>query len=114
MTKKRVHEIYMFLAAASMKRLTDEEKIAFIRLLRQMKPVSNQLAEAANDAYMKAMADGESNAMEIANRAAEDIATEEVDIDTHILTPAAYERLALGNDWNFGQMEEVGELLIKE
>lgn len=114
MTKKRVHEIYMFLATASMKRLTDEEKIAFIRLLRQMKPVSNQLAEAANDAYMKAMSDGESNAMEIANRAAEDIATENVVIDTHILTPAAFERLAFGNDWNFGQMEEVRELLIKE
>jgi hypothetical protein len=52
--------------------------------------------------------------MEIANRAAEDLATENVVIDTHILTPAAYERLAFGNDWNFGQMEEVRELLIKE
>lgn len=114
MTKKRLHEIYLFLAQASMKRLTDEEKIAFIRLLRQMKPVSRELADAANDAYMKALADNVSNAMDIANLAAEDLAAEEIDIDTNIFTPSAYERLALSNDWNFGQIEELGEVLIKE
>ena len=40
MTKKRIAEIYNFLAVASMKQMTNDEKIALIRLLRQMKPIA--------------------------------------------------------------------------
>lgn len=97
-----------------MKRMTDEEKIALIRLLREMKPVSNELKTAFNDAYMKAISDSESNAMELANKAVADIANGKVDITTNIFTASAYERLALSNDWNFGQIEELGEVLIKQ
>lgn len=114
MTKKRIHEIYTFLSVASMKRMADDEKIALIRLLREMKPVSNELKTAFNDAYMQALSDNESNAVELANKAVEDIANDEVNIITNIFTAAAFERLALSNDWNFGQIEELGEILIKQ
>ena len=78
----------MFLATASMKRLTDEEKIAFIRLLRQMKAVSQELNSAANDAYARAVADGmeDTKAMDFANRAVDDIAQAESDIATETMT----------------------------
>ena len=54
MTKKRIAELYRFLSVASMKRMNDDEKIAFIRLLRQMKPVFTEMNEAVNDAIEKA------------------------------------------------------------
>ena len=113
MTKKRIHEVYMFLATASMKRLTDDEKIAFIRLLRQMKKVSQELNSAANDAYTRAVADGMENteAMDFANRAVDDIAQAESDIATETMTKETYTRLVLSNDWNFGQIEELGAIL---
>lgn len=114
MTKKRIHEVYMFLATASMKRLTDEEKIAFIRLLRQMKAVSHELNSAANDAYARAVADGmeDTKAIDFANRAVDDIAQAESDITTETMTKETYTRLVLSNDWNFGQIEELREILI--
>jgi hypothetical protein len=113
MTKKRIHEVYMFLATASMKRLTDEEKIAFIRLLRQMKAVSQELNSAANDAYARAVADGmeDTKAIDFANRAVDDIAQAESDIATETMTKETYTRLVLSNDWNFGQIEELGAIL---
>jgi predicted component of type VI protein secretion system len=115
MTKKRIHEVYMFLATASMKRLTDEEKIAFIRLLRQMKAVSQELNSAANDAYARAVADGmeDTKAMDFANRAVDDIAQAESDIATETMTEEAYTRLVLSNDWNFGQIEELRGILTQ-
>lgn len=116
MTKKRIHEVYMFLATASMKRLTDEEKIAFIRLLRQMKAVSQELNDAANDAYARAVADGmeAEKAMDIANRAVDDIAQAESDIATETMTEEAYMRLVMSNDWNFGQIEEIRAILTTQ
>lgn len=113
MTKKRIHEVYMFLATASMKRLTDDEKIAFIRLLRQMKTVSQELNSAANDAYARAIADGmeDTKAMDFANRAVDDIALAESDIATETMTEEAYMRLVMSNDWNFGQIEELRGIL---
>lgn len=113
MTKKRIHEVYMFLATASMKRLTDDEKIAFIRLLRQMKAVSQELNSAANDAYARAIADGmeDTKAMDFANRAVDDIALAESDIATETMTEEAYMRLVMSNDWNFGQIEELRGIL---
>lgn len=116
MTKKRIHEVYMFLATASMKRMTDEEKIAFIRLLRQMKTVSQELNSAANDAYARAVADGmeETKAMDIANRAVDDIAQAESGIATETMTEEAYMRLVMSNDWNFGQIEELKGILTTQ
>lgn len=116
MTKKRIHEVYMFLATASMKRMTDDEKIAFIRLLRQMKDVSQELNNAANDAYARAVADGmeETKAMDFANRAVDDIAQAESDIATEIMTEEAYMRLVMSNDWCFGQIEEIKEILTTQ
>lgn len=113
MTKKRIHEVYMFLATASMKRLTDDEKIAFIRLLRQMKAVSQELNDAANDAYMRAVADGmdATKATSFANRAVDDIALAESDITTETMTEETYMRLVMSNDWNFGQIEELRAIL---
>jgi hypothetical protein len=115
MTKKRIHEVYMFLATASMKRLTDEEKIAFIRLLRQMKAVSQELNSAANDAYARAVADGmdDTKAMDFANRAVDDIAHAESDIATETMTEEAYMRLVMSNDWCFGQIEELRGILTQ-
>lgn len=116
MTKKRIHEVYMFLATASMKRMTDEEKIAFIRLLRQMKAVSQELNSAANDAYARAVADGmeETKAMDFANRAVDDIAQAESDIATETMTEEAYMRLVMSNDWCFGQIEELRAILTTQ
>lgn len=116
MTKKRINEVYMFLATASMKRLTDDEKIAFIRLLRQMKAVSQELNSAANDAYMRAVADGmdETKAMDLANRAVDDIAQAESDIATETMTEETYMRLVMSNDWNFGQIDEIREVLTTQ
>lgn len=116
MTKKRIHEVYMFLATASMKRMTDEEKIAFIRLLRQMKTVSQELNSAANDAYARAVADGmdDTKAMDFANRAVDDIAQAESDIATETMTEETYMRLVMSNDWNFGQIEEIRAILTTQ
>ena len=81
MTKKRINEIYRFLAVASMKRLNDEEKIALIRLLRQMKPVSKEIGDAIQDAAQKAMADGVEDLNGFVMKAVSDIAGEECDIN---------------------------------
>ena len=48
------------------------------------------------------------------NKAVDDLATEETTIKTAILTPEAFDSLALSNDWTFAQIEELGEILIKE
>ena len=113
MTKKRIHEIYRFLAIASMKRLNDEEKIALIRLLRQMKPVSVELGEAIQDAAQKAMADGVDDVNGFVMKAIADIAEEETDIDVRIMSADTFERLALSNDWCFGQIDELQGELVK-
>lgn len=114
MTKKRIYEIYRFLAVASMKRLTDEEKFALIRLLRQMKPASKELGEAINDAVQQAMTDGVANIDEFVSKAVADIENEETNIDVRIMTDDAFQRLALSNDWNFGQIDELQEIMVKE
>lgn len=116
MTKKRIAEIYNFLAVASMKQMTNDEKIALIRLLRQMKPIAKEIQDAVNDAVEKAREDGmEQQAMvEFVNKAVEDLANEETSVLTAILTPEAFDQLALSNDWNFAQIEELGDELINK
>ena len=116
MTKKRITEVYNFLAMASMKQMTNDEKIALIRLLRTMKPIAKELQEAVNDAVQKAREEGMEQAqmVEFVNKAVDDLAQEETTILTAILTPDAFDRLGLSNDWTFAQIEELGEVLIKK
>ena len=116
MTKKRIAEVYNFLAIASMKQLANDDKIALIRLLRQMKPIAKEIHDAVNDAVQKAREEGMEQAqmVEFVNKAVDDLATEETTINTAILTPEAFDSLALSNDWNFAQIEELGEIMIKE
>lgn len=115
MTKKRIAEIYNFLAVASMKQMTNDEKIALIRLLRTMKPIAKEMGDAVNDALTRAREEGmeQQQMVEFVNKAVDDLAQEETTILTAILTPDAFDRLALSNDWTFAQIEELGEVLIK-
>ena len=115
MTKKRVAEIYRFLSVASMKRMNDDEKIAFMRLLRQMKPIFTEMNDAVNDALEKAKAemDDESHIAEFVNKAVEDLAEQGADIDVRVMKADMFNRLCLSNDWNFAQINELEEVLIK-
>ena len=115
MTKKRVAEIYRFLSVASMKRMNDDEKIAFMRLLRQMKPIFAEMNDAVNDALEKAKAemDDESHIAEFVNKAVEDLAEQDADIDVRVMKADVFNRLYLSNDWNFAQINELEEALVK-
>lgn len=116
MTKKRITEVYNFLAIASMKQMTNDEKIMLIRLLRQMKVVAKELTDAVNDAVAKAREEGmeQQQMIEFVNKAVDDLATQETTIATDIMTPETFDRLALSNDWTFAQIEELSEELIRK
>ena len=113
MTKKRIAEIYRFLASASMKRLEDDEKIALIRLLRTMKPVSNEVSEAIIDAQMRAVQDGIKDPERFALEAVADLAEQEVKFVIKVMSEETFERLMLSNDWTFGQIEELHDELVE-
>lgn len=115
MTKKRIAEIYRFLASASMKRMNDEEKIALIRLLRAMKPVFTEIQDAMNDALEKAKADmdDESHIVEFINMATEDLSGQTCEIVTRIMTAESFDHLCLSNDWTFAQIDELEAVLVK-
>ena len=115
MTKQKIADIYRFLSVASMKRMNDDEKVAFMRLLRTMKPVFTELNDAVKDAVDKAKAEmeDESHIMEFVNKAVEDLATQEADIIITTMTKEAFDRLCLSNDWNFAQIDELEESLVK-
>ena len=112
MTKRRIAEIYRFLASASMKRMEDDEKIALIRLLRTMKPVSQEMTDAAQDAFKSATENGVENVAKFVNEAVSDLGSQEVKFIIKTMTEEAFERLMLSNDWNFGQIEELHEELV--
>lgn len=114
MTKKRIAEIYQFLSAARMSRLSDEEKIQLIRLLRQMKPVATEFIEAVQEAVRQARDNQVENIQEFVDKAVSDIASEETTISPATMTPEAFDRLALSNDWTFAQIEELAEVMIKQ
>ena len=113
MKKGRIAEVYRFLAVASMAKMTDDEKIALIRLLRQMKPVAMEIQEAVTDAMKQAEQSGMEReaAVAVANRAVQDIAMASCDMDLHKLTQDGFDHLVLGNDWNFAQIDELEEEL---
>ena len=116
MTKRRISEIYRFLAAASMKRLSDEEKVEFMRLLRMMKPVFKELRDATTDAINKFRDESQdmSTVIALAEKAVADIAQAETDIDIRVMTAETFERLCLSNDWTFAQIDELETALVKE
>ena len=117
MTKKNINEVYNFLQGARMSRMKDDEKIQVIKLLRGMKPVAKDLQDAANDAVEKARAeypDDTQKVMELVNKSMEDLANQEViGVETRVLTPDTFERLCLSNDWTFGQIDELEQMLVK-
>ena len=117
MTKKNINEVYNFLQGARMSRMKDDEKIQGIKLLRGMKPVAKDLQDAANDAVEKARAeypDDTQKVMELVNKSMEDLASQEViGVETRVLTPDTFERLCLSNDWTFGQIDELEQMLVK-
>jgi hypothetical protein len=116
MTKKNINEVFNFLQGARMSRMKDDEKIQVIKLLRVMKPVAKDLQDAANDAAEKARAeypDDMQKVIELVNKSMEDLASQEViGVDTQVLTPDAFERLCLSNDWTFGQIDELEQILV--
>lgn len=117
MTKKRIAELYRFLQTASMKRMVDDEKVAFIRLLREMKPVFVEIQQAATDALENAQkdCDDQQRVMMIVERAMADLSKSECNIETKVLTPDTFNRLCLSNDWNFAIIDELeAELVAKE
>ena len=117
MTKKRIAELYRFLQTASMKRMTDDEKVSFIRLLRTMKPVFMEIQQAATDALENAQkdCDDQQRVMMIVERSMADLSKEECDIDTKTLAPDTFNRLCLSNDWNFAIIDELeADLVTKQ
>ena len=116
MTKKRVSEVYRFLSVASMKKMNDDERIALIRLLRAMKPVFVELKDAVDDALEKAKAEmeDESHIIDFVNKAVEDLSNQDANIETNIMKPETFDRLCNSNDWNFAQIDELEEVLLKK
>ena len=114
MKQKRIAELYRFLSIASMKRMSDEEKVAFIRLLRSMKPLWQELQTAVDDALAKARQETDDPAAisNIVNQSVEDIAERECAVILATMSEDAFERLCLSNDWNFAQIEELHEELV--
>lgn len=116
MTKKRVSEVYRFLSVASMKKMNDDERIALIRLLRTMKPVFVELKDAVDDALEKAKAEleDESHIIDFVNKAVEDLSNEDANVETNIMSQDTFDRLCTSNDWNFAQIDELEEVLLKK
>lgn len=116
MTKKRVSEVYRFLSVASMKKMNDDERIALIRLLRTMKPVFVELKDAVDDALEKAKAEmeDESHIIDFVNKAVEDLSNEDANVNTNIMADETFNRFCNSNDWNFAQIDELEEVLLKK
>lgn len=115
MTKKRMAEVYRFLSVASMKKMNDDEKVAFIRLLRQLKPVFTEMQEAVNDAIEKAKEEmeDESHIAQFVEKVVEDLAQQEVGVITNTMNPETFNRLCISNDWSFAQIDELEAVLVK-
>ena len=115
MTKKRMAEVYRFLSVASMKKMNDDEKVAFIRLLRQLKPVFTEMQEAVNDAIEKAKEEmeDESHIAQFVEKVVEDLAQQEVSVITNTMSTETFNRLCISNDWSFAQIDELEAVLVK-
>lgn len=116
MKQKRIVDIYRFLSVASMKRMADDEKVAFIRLLRTMKPFSVELQEAVNHAITKAREDTDDHEkiLGLVNKAVDDIAERDCDVNIKMMTQDAFDHLCMSNDWTFAQIDELDEEILKK
>jgi len=116
MKQKRVAELYRFLSVASMKRMTDDEKVAFIRLLRTMKPLCVELQSAVDDAIIKAReeTDDQQKVVALVNKAVADIAERDCDVNIQTMSAEAFDRLSLSNDWSFAQIDELEAELVEK
>lgn len=114
MKKKRIVELYRFLSGASMKKMQDDEKVAFIKLLREMKPVFTEMQSAANDALEQARKDCDDNrqVMAIVDKAMEDLANAECEINVRTMKRDTFERLCLSNDWPFAAIDELEQDMV--
>lgn len=114
MTKKRIAELYRFLSVASMKRMNEDEKVAFIRLLRTMKPVFMEVQTAMNDAIDKANSecDSEQAVVSLINKSMEDVWSEECAVIVKTMSADTFNRLCLSNDWTFAQIDELENELV--
>ena len=98
-----------------MKKMNDDERIALIRLLRTMKPVFTEMKDAVDDALEKAKAEmeDESHIVDFVNRAVEDLSNQSANIETNTMDSETFNRLCISNDWNFAQIDELEEVLVK-
>lgn len=116
MTKKRITELYRFLSVASMKRMTDDEKASFIRLLREMKPVAVEMQTAVADALENARkdCDDEQRVMMIVEQSIADLSAAACDINPKKMSREMFDHLCLSNEWNFAQIDELESELLAE
>lgn len=112
MNKGKIADVYQFLSGARMSKLTDEEKVTVITLLRTMKPFAAEIHSAVRDAAAKARAeypDDAAAAQRLVNKSVEALFNEEVpDFSAKVLAEDTFQRLCFSNDWTFQQMELLG------
>lgn len=143
MNSEKITELYHFLSSARLTKMSDDEKIAVIRLMRRLKPIATALDEALADAREKASSDdheklvglymrlrngdgsvGEQDAVEAANyvarlnrvvsEAVKDVASLEHDIDKELLTAEATAHLINSNDWKLSQIMWLEETITQK
>jgi len=136
MTKKEVANLYNWLQGAKVTKLTDEEKIKFIRMMRTLKPVAKEVRDATNDALETAkderydemvkrinegatsanqIADAQSyikHICEVADKAVSDLLAQDVQTVLPRLSEETFERLCLSNDWNMAQVADLEQYLL--
>lgn len=115
MTKKRITDIYLFLATAHIGKMEDEEKAAMIRLLRKMKPIAQEIQQAIIDAtaIAKTETNDQQEAARLVNLAVADILEESTDIEIAVLSAEGFQRMVSSNDWTLGQIEELESEMVK-
>jgi len=51
--------------------------------------------------------------VDFVNRAVEDLSNQPANIETNIMDSETFNRLCISNDWNFAQIDELEEVLVK-
>jgi len=116
MKKGRIADIYVFLAKARMTKLTDDEKVVIITMLRQMKPVANEVTEAVQEASRKALEEYPNDihsAQKLVNKSIEGLMNEEVDsMNLRVFKQDAFNRLCFSNEWTFEQIDNLQQDIL--
>ena len=115
MTKKRIADVFLFLASARLAKMTDEEKVAIIRLFRVMKPIAQEVQQAVSDATAKVSEEttDQQEIVRLVNLSVTDILEAETEVNTKILSLEGFSRLTLSNDWTLGQIDELEEIFLQ-